>query len=285
MESTTQYEIGIKQQIKNIASIDVTAFYKNILGLANTIFQTTSHEGSLAKAYFTPNNVDFGTIKGLAFSFNLRKLGPLSAKIDYTLSHAEGTGSAQASSFVAAFRNTNGEVPQAIANLDFDQRHTLVANLDLRGYPNQVPKWAENMGLNLLVQYNSGRPYTPVEFVNILSGNTNYGVNTQYINTAYAAGVFRIDLKVDKQFTIADRYQMVVFMKVFNLLGTENFTTVWRSTGEPDNTAYLDNPEGQQTALGTGDPEAFISDYKALEKDPTNYGLARQIRLGVRFDF
>ena len=57
---------------------------------------------------------------------------------------------------------------------------------------------------------------------------------------------------------------------------------VWDSTGQPDNTAYLDTQSGQDQASRT---EGFAEDYKALERDPLNYGLPRMIRLGLRINF
>ena len=44
MESTTQYEFGFKQQIGNVASLDITAYYKNVRGLTNDKLQRKSME-------------------------------------------------------------------------------------------------------------------------------------------------------------------------------------------------------------------------------------------------
>ncbi len=289
-ESTTQYEFGFKRQFGNDASLDITAYYKNVKGLTNTITKWSQAGESRPKDYFTPNNTDFGTVRGFAVSFNLRRVGPLSMKLDYTYANADGTGSSQNSSYVATFRNTNNEVPKSVAALDFDQRHTLTASVDLRTYEGEGPelggvKFLENTGANFIVSYNSGRPYTPASEVNILQGNTNYGNLTQYINTAYFPGAFRVDMKVDKRFDFGD-ISSVVYLTVLNLFDRENIVDVWRSTGDADNTAFLDTPAGVQTAEGSQNgPEAFREDYKALEKDPTNYGMPRQVRLGLKILF
>ena len=280
-EATTQYEFGFKQQIGTVASLDITAYYKNVKNLVNQqkiVFQY----GQSTKSVIGSVNSDFGTIKGLAFAFNLRRIGPLSTKLDYTLALSEGTGSSQNGAFVAVFRNPNGESPLAIAPLDFDQRHTLTANLDIRANKGQGGVILENSGVNFVIIYNSGRPYTPVEYVNILAGTSNYGNLTQYVNSAYAAGVFRIDMKVDKIFYLG-RMSFVPYLWIQNLLDRENYHTVWQSTGEPDNTAYLTTPEGQQAIRANG--EGYASDYKALERNPWNYGLPRIIRLGLRVEF
>lgn len=288
MEKTTQYEFGFKQQIGNVAALDITAFYKNIKGLVNDSYLTYTY-GQSDKAVIGRVNADFGTIKGLALAFNLRRIGPLSAKIDYTLEQAEGTGSSQNSSFVAAFRSQGNKTPVAIAPLDFEQAHTFTANFDIRAGDNEGPTLAgykilENAGANILVTYTSGRPYTPLQSVNILAGYTRYGSLTQYVNSATHDGVFRVDLKLDKRFNIGN-IGIIPYVWIQNLFDRENFVDVWDSTGRPDNTAFLDTPAGEQAALGSYDPEGYKMDYKALEKDPTNYGLPRIIRLGLRVDF
>lgn len=285
-EETTQYEFGFQQQVGNVASLDITAFYKNVKGLTN-VEKLTFQYGQTTKTVIGATNSDFGTVKGLAFQFNLRRIGPISTKIDYTLSLAEGTGSSQNSAFTAAFRNNNGETPTSISPLDFDQRHTLTANIDIRSGEKEGPLFGgfyplENAGVNVLISYDSGRPYTPLSSVNILAGTTNFGEVTQYVNSAYAPGVFRIDLKVDKSFKTGIA-NIVPYLWIENLLDRENFIKVWGSTGEPDNTAFLTTPEGQLEIQSAG--PGYAEDYKALERDPTNYGKPRTIRVGTRIEF
>lgn len=288
MEQTTQYEFGFKQQLGNVAALDITAFYKNIKGLINDQYINYTY-GQTQNGVIGAVNADFGTVKGLAFAFNLRRIGPISAKIDYTLEQAEGTGSSQNSSFVSAFRSQDNKTPIAIAPLDFEQTHTLTANFDIRAGDKEGPtvfgyKLLENAGANLLISYSSGRPYTPLAQVNILAGTTRYGSLTQYVNSATFDGTFRIDLKVDKMLKFGN-ISVIPYVWIQNLFDRENFVDVWESTGLPDNTAFIDSPEGQAAAAGSYDPEGYIEDYKALEKDPNNYGLPRIIRLGVRVDF
>ncbi len=287
-EKTTQYEFGFKQQFGNQASLDITAFYKNVQGLTN-VNTLTSKRGSTQFQYITTINADFGTIKGIATSFNLRRLGPVSVKLDYTLELAEGTGSSQSSSFVATFRNPDNETPKVIAPLDFDQRHTLTASVDIRSNKGEGPeifgmKLLENSGASFLISFNSGRPYTPIESQNLLAGSTLFGPVTQTINSAYARGVFRVDMRLDKVFTLG-KLRFNPYLWVQNLFDRDNFINVYRSTGEPDDTAFLNTPEGQQKIRSNADPEAFVLDYKALERNPTNYGIPRLIRLGLKIKF
>lgn len=290
-ESTTQYEFGFNQQFGNVASLDITAYYKNVKGLTNVI-RKEFLRGQDTLVYLSANNTDFGTIKGLALSFNLRRLGPFSTKIDYTLALSEGTGSSQSSSFTAAFRNTNGETPKTIAPLDFDQRHTLTAILDVRAGKGEGPaigglRILENSGANFVISYNSGRPYTPLAFESVLPGAaSNQGDVTQFINSATAPSNFRIDLKLDKQINVG-RMAFIPYLWVQNLLDRKNVIDVYQSTGEPDNTNWLNTTEGQQILNGLSEEnrQAFISDYRSLERNPVNYGIPRLIRLGLKMKF
>jgi hypothetical protein len=282
-EETVTYEFGFKQQFGNVASLDLTGYYKNVKGLTNQQLIKSAY-GTAGKTtdYISSANADFGTIKGFAFSFTLRRLGPITTKIDYTLALNEGTGSAQDGAFVAAFRNPDGKTPSAIAPLEFDQRHTLSATLDLRAGEGEGGKILENSGASFLITFDSGRPYTPLSSVNILRGTSNYGTLTQYVNSAYAEGKFRIDMRIDKSFKMG-KISLVPYLWIQNLLDRDNFNEVWQSTGKPDDTAFLQTPEGQQAIAAN--PENYASDYRALERDPTNYGVPRLIRLGLRFKF
>lgn len=212
----------------------------------------------------------------------------------------EGTGSSQASSFTATFRNPEGKTPKAIAPLEFDQRHTFNASIDIRAGKNEGPTLGglhlfENAGANFLITYNSGRPYTPVAFWDVLTGNTLQGNLTQYVNSAYADGVFRIDLKVDKEFYLGN-VTLTPYLWIQNLTDRDNFINVWRSTGEPDNTAYLESADGQRQVrqnrerlANDGDPttgaDDWELDYRSVERDPTNYGIPRLVRLGLKVKF
>ena len=102
------------------------------------------------------------------------------------------------------------------------------------------------------------------------------------MNSAWAGGILRFDVKLDTRLYAAG-LGIVPYLWVQNLFNRENFHTVWQSTGEPDNTAYLNTPEGQQAIRANG--EGYADDYTALERNPDNYGLPRTIRLGLRVEF
>ncbi len=284
-EETTQYEIGLRQVLgDNFGALNLTAFYKNTKGLVNnqTIFFQRFVGGQLDR-YYRPTNSDFGTVKGLALSLQLSRMSYFSVNLDYTYSLAEGTGSSTSSATTAAFRNTNGETPKVIAPLDFDQRHTGVINVNFF-----IPKGElgifEMVAANVLLTFNSGRPYTPLEQQNITpGGSSNLGDTKGYVNSAYGPGTSRVDFKIEKSIGIGDNLLLTPYLWVQNLFDVDNAVNVYRSTGDPFTSGYLSTEEGKAVATDSG-PD-YVSDYMALERDPGNFGIPRLIRLGFRLNF
>ena len=291
-EITTQYEIGFRQAFGNdVAALNVTAFYKNTEGLTNqSLSYFFREEGGQRFKIFGSVNSDFGTVKGLAINLDVPRLSYFSFSLNYTFSIAEGTGSSTNSSYVAAFRNIGGEIPKVVAPLDFDQRHTGVFNINFFVPENDLG-FLERTSANLLVSFNSGRPYTPLETQNLLVDFTNYGDTKGYVNSKYGPGSFRIDLKLEKSFKF-ESFEFTPYLWVENLLDAKNVGTgidpnspggVWRSTGSPSTTNFLETEQGKTQAAAKG--EDWVNDYKSLENNPYNYGIPRLIKLGFKVNF
>lgn len=284
-EETTQYEVGFRQILGNVAALNITAFYKNTRGLINQqlVFFRRSPAGQILE-YYAPSNTDFGTIKGLAFSLNVQRVSYFSLDFEYTYSIAEGTGSSTSSNFIAAFRNTGPDrIPKVIAPLDFDQRHTGVINIDF-----YVPKgdlgFFELFNANALISFNSGRPYTPLQEQNLLEGSSNWGETKGYVNSAYGPGNFRVDLKIEKGFSFGN-LQVTPYVWIENLFDADNAVEVYRSTGSPYTTGWLSTESGMRFAEGNPYPTLFKQDYTSLERNPFNFGIPRTIKLGLKVNF
>lgn len=283
-EETTQYELGFRQSLADgIAALNITAFYKNIRDLVNVeMHQWRQTEGGSIRTAIYPENSDFGTTKGLLFSLDVTRLSFFSLSAQYTFQIAEGTGSSTSSSQTSVFRNLDNLPPKTIAPLDFDQKHTVVVNLDF-----YVPK--DELGIfemfnaNFLFSFNSGRPYTPVDRWNLLGDNSVLAENEGYINSAYGPSSFRIDVKLEKTFLIGDQFSIAPYVWIENLLDARNVTSVYRSTGDPLTTDWLNTPDGQNAIALAGD--GWRQDYISLERNPWNFGIPRLIKLGVQVNF
>jgi hypothetical protein len=286
-EETTSYELGFRQAFGNTSALDINLFYRNIRGLVNrqnTKWQGT--EGGEVGNAITPFNSDFGTTKGLTFSFDARDLSYFNLSLQYTFSVAEGTGSSTSSSQTAVFRNQDNLAPKVIGPLDFDQRHTGVFTVDFYIPQGEAGLW-EMFNVTALFSFNSGRPYTPVDFWDILGDNGIGATNTGYINSAYGPGSFRTDLKITKGIPIGDVI-ISPYVWINNVFAAVNEVDVWRSTGSGFTTDHLNTDAGRTTAANnfnqTGS-DGYVQDYTSLERDPTNFGIPRQILLGIKVDF
>lgn len=281
-EETIQYEVGFRQIIGEVAALNVTAFYKNIKGLvnqSNNFFQRVP--GGQTLTYIAPTNSDFGTTKGLALSLDISRMGYLSLSAQYTYSLAEGTGSSTGSSFTAVFRNNDNAAPKVIAPLDFDQRHTAIVNLDF-SVPQGELGMLEMFTANVLFSYNSGRPYTPVDYFDILSSTDGGYSTTGYVNSRYSPGAFKVDLKVEKSFGFGS-LRISPYLWIENLFDADNIVNVYRSTGDAYTTGFLNTERGKANIVNNG--EGYRQDYTSLERDPGNFGIPRLIKLGLRVNF
>ena len=280
---TTSYEIGFKQMFGNLASIQLTAFYKETEDLVqlNTV---TTDVASIALS----DNGDFGTIKGLDVIFTMRRYKNLSLNINYELQFAEGTGSASAGNYdIAWLWGVNGNYPKFAQPLDFEQRHSGSINLDYR-YISEAPiRLLRNTGANVMFTFNSGNPYTLNTITNQFPFNGRYDNDAlsttpvSAVNSEITPWNFRIDLKVDKKFTIS-RTSVTLFAWVTNLLNSRNIQDVWITTGLPNDTGFLGTSAGQ--AYWNSLTELGRSMYKMREIDYNYYGQPRQIRLGIQIE-
>jgi outer membrane receptor protein involved in Fe transport len=288
---TTSYEVGFKQRLGDFAALRLTAFYKETEGLVQIIPVQTD----VTEIAFT-NNGDFGVIKGLDIMLTIARVSNFSAKFNYELQYANGTGSGTLSNFDIAWQDGgNGNFPKFTQPLDFEQRHTGSINIDYRLGQDAGPtlfgvKPLEQFGVNLLFSFNSGNPYTRmiVQNANPFSGRyDNDGLSEKpytAVNSEISPWVQRFDLKLDRRFDLPiGNAALTLSMYVLNLFNTENIRNVWITTGLGNDTGYLGTEAGQAyfNALSAQDQRNYLT----REQDFFNYGTPRQIRLGAKIEF
>ena len=88
-QQTIDYELGFQQKVTNTSSITITAYYREI---RNQI-QMYRFNGAYPKAYNSYSNLDFGTVKGLTASYDMRRTKNARIRASYTLQFADMTGS------------------------------------------------------------------------------------------------------------------------------------------------------------------------------------------------
>tara|TARA_A200000113_G_C8844609_1_gene348136 strand:+ start:1 stop:1665 length:1665 start_codon:yes stop_codon:yes gene_type:complete len=295
-EKTIDYEIGFQQVLNIRSSLKISGFYReqrNQVALVNKI-------GAFPQTYSTWGNIDFGTIKGLTVAYDLRRSGNMSMRASYTLQFADGTGS---NPFAAANLIASDQPNlRTIYPYTYDQRHQVITALDYRygsGSSYNGPRVAgkelfKNTGANLVANFASGMPYSRQQRI---TGAALITAPTPILEGEPLGSRkpwnFRADLQVDKNITLEfgsddvkkKSANLNVYLLVTNVFNTLNITDVYRATGNAGDDGYL-NAARFQTSISTqNNEEAFRYYYAMKANDPYNFGIPRQIRLGVKLDF
>jgi len=212
-QTTIDYEVGFKQGIAPdksgfpTISLTISAYYREL----RNMIQIVRNQNAYPISYDSFENIDFGTVKGFTLELETRRLGIAQLRAAYTLQFASGTGSSFTSSrnalnSVQGFSVLRNELP-----LSFDQRHTIVGNIDLRFTDDKLgPKIfgiypLKNFGANLTFNLGSGTPFTYNSLPN--QADVQYGVNAtvQTKGQPFSNSLpfnYRLDLRVDKDFFI-----------------------------------------------------------------------------------
>ncbi len=209
-ERTVQYEVGLQQQFGEDIGVELILFYKDINDLLGLDYVELYSRGDYYMRYA---NVDYGHAKGITFSLEKRRTGLFSATLDYTYSIAEGNSSDPLSRFYDMQTVPPRESPRRALPLDWDQRHTLNATLSLT----QPGKW----GVSLLARIGSGLPFTP-EF---------QGMRLDVINSGRKPPRYNFDLHAYRDFRIAGKLRLTLFLKIYNLFDQLNENYVYNDTG------------------------------------------------------
>jgi hypothetical protein len=292
---TIDYEVGFQQKLSNSSSLNLSAFYREMRDQIQAYF----FAGAYPKPYYSYNNIDFGTVKGLSITYDLRRTGNARVRASYTLQFADGTGSDGNSSQSLVLsnepklRNLRTTFP-----LDYDRRHALNLVFDYRydaGPLYNGPKWTrtkngktkttdilQNTGISLTLNGGSGTPYSRSSKAGFLGGNS---ILIGSINGSRIPWAFRIDAKIDKDIMLSQKVYMNIYFHILNILNSQNILNVYRATGNPDDDGYLASPEAQPEIAIKTDSEAFTELYQIRVNSPGNYSLPRRLRLGVALNF
>ncbi len=265
-----QYEMGVDYAISSNYKLTLSGFYKDYYGLLNTdVLQI----GPKQFDYWA--NSDYGRARGLEMELNKRYGGYISGYVNYQYAFAYGKSSSEASNYYARFQQ--GEIPIQEFPLDWDVRHQITVNFDLRVPQAEHPrlfgfKLPDNWGVNLVWQYRSGFAFTPA--ANYPGMELRLGENP-LPNSKRQPSYSNVDLRFNKDFKIWKlNYSVLVW--VINLFDTRNVATVYGSTGRPDT---------DQNYFDGGFNENVVYAGREIEKNPLYYGAGRNIKLGLSVNF
>ena len=294
-ETTVDYELGFQQVLSRTSSIKISAFYReqrNNVQLIN-VFE------AYPATYKTYGNRDFGTVKGMTISYDLRQTGNIRMTANYTLQFADGTGSDATS--MGALINAGIPNLRNIFPYSFDQRHAFAVTFDYRygeGGDYNGPKIGdfnifENTGLNIFTNIYSGSPYSAQTFITDEGiGNLNAGISGT-LNGSRLPWSYRMDLQLDRTINIEmggkNDKKKVTFLNIYiratNLLNQFNQLSVYRATGNWDDDGYLAAAASQTSIQNQTDEQSFRDYYTMKVQNAFNISSPRTIRLGIKFDF
>ncbi len=298
-ERTTDYELGFKQALTRSSALSISAYYKEL----RDMIEVVAVNGAFPINYISYGNQDFGTVKGLSLSYDLRRTGNIRMTANYTLQFADGTGSnpgAQFNVIAAGIPNLRTPMP-----LNFDQRNTITSSIDYRyaeGKDYNGPMWfgkqfLANTGLNLVFRAGSGTPYTAQSNItaDVISGLAERTTLAGSINGSSLPWTYRMDAKLDRDFVLKvgkeregkgkKRYYVNAYIQVQNLLNTQNVIAVYRATGNPNDNGYLSAASSQASIAQQVNPASFRDLFAIAVNNPGNYSLPRRMNFGIKLNF
>ena len=284
-EKTIEYELGFQQKVSNTSSLKIAAFYREMRDMP----QVQNITGAYPVSYITYQNIDFGTVKGLTVTYDLRRTGNIRMNLSYSLQFANGTGSS-AKTAINLIKQGEPNLRSTLP-LSFDQRHTIKATVDYayasgKAYNGPVllgKDILENSGVTFIFLYNTGTPYSRKD------PRTDYLLGS--MNGSRIPSIFRTDMKVYRNFSLNQGKEkkhpmsLQVYLDVFNLFNAFNVKKVFAYTGNADDDAYLTTAKNQAQIDSQVDSYAYSNYYSMNISMLDYYQAPRTIRLGLTLNF
>ena len=226
-------------------------------------------------------------------------------ELNVSFSSAKGTGSFPSSNRGIVGAPIDGVTifaPQYIAPLEFSQAITGAMNLDFRFGAGDGGPVFQQSGLNALLTYSSGHPYTRGKGGADLEGDPRDRQPLEPLNFSTTPSIFQLDMRLDKTFNIADVLNLNIYIWAINILDTENINNVFLRTGTPDDDGFLNDPAQGEIIAGNLGPD-YVALYNAQNLDYAQqwraatspsatvttdsffFGPPRQVRLGIRLEY
>jgi len=229
-EKIISYEVGIEHGFSDDVKLAVTGFYKDMDDLVN---KQKFRDPSTGIQYWVNVNADYASAKGLEIALATRRWNNLIANVAYTYQIARGKNSDVEQAFLNDYRNLRPRTDEFY--LDWDVRHTATLNIDYR-----VPqvwmdsKWLGDWGLNMIMTYNDGRPYS--------SANNVPPPALPPVNDERYPSRTNIDLRFFKNFPVWESATLGAFFEIYNLTNQRTLMSI-----ENDEQYYLGTDKGDGT--------------------------------------
>ncbi|MBI1799344.1 MAG: TonB-dependent receptor [Candidatus Eisenbacteria bacterium] len=279
-EVSINYELGAKHQFTRGSAANLTFFVKDTYDYPDAVtYQVLESSSASGPTNYTAYlNGSFARSKGFEIEIEKRRTRFWSGRVTYTFSQTRGKSSDPNDQRASVLNGgTASETPVTEHFVTWNRPHKLGVSFDMR-FDREAPAglgWMKQAGLNLYVQGESGRAYTPLKAIG--DNQTRAVGNTDSRNAPFQTFT---DLKFNRYFkTSAGKLDFSVACK--NLFSTHSINRVDPVTGQ-----------GRVWGVGSYDPVYFpnVLDNDPYVKnrdidDPSNYGPGAQWRLQFDYDF
>jgi outer membrane receptor for ferrienterochelin and colicin len=265
---SVNYEVGGKHQFHEAAAVNATFFVKDVYDYPSaTTFKRT--QGTSLVDIFVYLNGHYARSKGFEVQVEKRRRdGYWSGKLTYSFQQTKGKSSdPNEQQVVERGGGDAAETRLSEAFVRWNRPHKLSANLDFR-FHERTPEgweWLRDTGLNLYIQGQSGRSYTPISI---------YSIQAAEPNSENAPFQLLFDLKLNHAVSFyGQRFDFAVIGN--NIFDNQVIQRVDATTGHgiPYMRGYYTVP------LATGGEVSYRAD------DPSNYGTGAVWRLSLDYDF
>ena len=259
-EKTIMYEVGVKQEIARLTSIDVTLFYRDTrdwVGISPTIKKYPVGN------YRKYQNMDYANTRGFTIMFERRYKNNFGLNIDYSWMLAEGTYSNPTDAYFDALNDQSPRL--AMVPLNWDQTHTLNLRLTFGG---------EDWITSIIGNYWSGKPYTPEFKTGSVSGSSAFAGFAE--NSSRKPNIISFDMRTSYELKLLG-FKSNLFINVYNIFDIRNEINVWNDTGRATYTLSAND-------VSLTNPERIGNLNEHLLK-PEWYSEPRKIDIGLKISF
>jgi len=197
---TRAWEFGYLQPVNSSWLIDVTIFNKDVINLidSNTLLL---HDADYGQGGYTQYvNIGGSFIRGAEIYISGNIGTRFTTNLAYTLMQAKGTSSHSLDALLVDTElYSHGQI---LYPLSWDQRHTLVTNLEI--------DLTQFLSMNIMYRYNSALPYT------LDMGGYTFPNNKRMDPTS------DLNLRLNTNYDLGDRLGFHGFAEVTNVLDTKN---------------------------------------------------------------
>jgi len=263
-QKTISYELGIQYSIAQGYVLDLSGFYKDYYGLLSSVREVY---GPITTDIYS--NVDYARTRGLEMQLEKRYGDFFAGSLNYQYTWAFGKNASSMDDYIR--RVYNEEIPIQERPLDWDIRHQITVNADIRAAKNTHPKFGiltlpDDWTLNFIWQFKTGKPYTPDAS---FPGLVLVGREKPLGNSKRMGNNSTVDVRYDKNFQ-AWKLNYTVTVSIQNIFDTRNVNGVYSNTG----LAYTNRNVLGQIETGL-----------SRDTNPANYDPGRQIQFGMSLNF